>query len=256
MAAERLQKLLARAGVASRRNAEELITAGRVAVNGRVVTELGARADPAVDTISLDGRAVSLQAPGGALYYLLHKPVGYVCTTRDPAGRPSVLDLLPPTPGLVTVGRLDMETEGLLLLTTDGQWANRISHPRFGVEKEYRATVRGLPSFGSLRRLREGVDIPGGHTMPADVRLLRSDPVGGTADLALVLHEGRKRQVRYMTAAVGHPVVRLIRVRVGPLRLDGLAAGQYRLLQPSDIQTVAAGDLDGPEDLADSDEEE
>lgn len=239
MAPERLQKVLARAGVASRRHAEEVILAGRVTVNGEVVAELGARADPSVDHIAVDGKDIGLRpAIVSHLYYLLHKPAGYVCTTSDPEGRPSALQLVPPAPGLVTVGRLDLETEGLLLITDDGEWANHVSHPRYGVEKEYRTTVRGVPSPAALRRLREGVEIPGGLTAPADVRLVHNKIEEGTAEISLVLHEGHKRQVRFMMAAVGHPVVRLVRVRVGPFTLGNLLPGRYRALTDDEVASI------------------
>jgi pseudouridine synthase len=242
MAAERLQKLLARAGVASRRHAEEVIRAGRVTVNGQVVAEMGARADPAVDRIAVDGRDLTLDETSVAhVYYALNKPAGYVCTTRDPAGRPSVLDLLPPHPALITVGRLDLDSAGLLLVTNDGEWAQRISHPRYGVAKEYRAIVRGVPSFAALRRLREGVAIPDGTTAPAEVRLLHNRIEEGTSELAVVLHEGHKRQVRFMLAAVGHPVVHLTRVRVGPVQLGDLQPGTYRSLTEEEVGLLGAG---------------
>ena len=251
MAEERLQKILARAGVASRRHAEELISAGRVTVNDQRITALGTRADATRDRVTVDGVEIGPGADAtGHAYYMVNKPAGYICTTRDPAGRPSVLDLLPPAPGLLTVGRLDLDTEGLLLVTDDGTWAHRISHPRFGVEKEYRALVRGVPAVAALRRLREGVEIPGGRTGPAEVRLLHNFGDRNMAEVAVVLHEGRKRQVRLMLAAVGHPVVGLERVRVGPLQLGGLPRGQHRALTPAEVQGIIKDDA-GEDEIKD-----
>ena len=244
--AVRLQRLLARAGVASRRRAEALITAGRVRVNGRVVTELGARADPTVDDVTVDCRPVRL--PKEHAYLALHKPAGYVTTVRDPQGRPTVMSLVPPIRGLVPVGRLDLESEGLLLLTTDGEWAQRVGHPRYGSTKEYLVDVRGVPSLAALDRLRRPLDLgPDGRTTGAEVELLAA--AGDRARLRLTLHEGRHRQVRRMLDLVGHPVQRLVRVRVGAVRLGRLKPGAWRQLTPREIAGAGARltiAIDGP----------
>lgn len=243
MAAERLQKLLAEAGLASRRASERLIQEGRVRVNGRPVTELGTRADPRQDTITVDGRPLGPAAP--TVYLVLHKPAGYVTTAHDDRGRPSVMDLVYKTHERVfPVGRLDMDSEGLLLLTNDGELAQRLTHPRHEVEKEYLALVQGTPDSDALRRLRRGVELEDRPTAPALAELVRA-PEGlatpaGRSWLRLVLHEGRKRQVRLMCEATGHPVERLIRVRIGPLRLRGLVPGRVRELTQVEIERLRA----------------
>jgi 23S rRNA pseudouridine2605 synthase len=228
---ERVHKVLARAGVASRRRCEELIEEGRVAING-VVAELGGRVDVEHDIVTVDGAFVPL-APD-AVYYLLNKPAGHVTTAHDPQGRPTVVELVPAEPRVVPVGRLDLETEGLLVLTNDGELTHRLTHPSFGVEKEYLAEVDGTPSRGALRRLREGVELDDGPTAPAKVALVPPNVV------RLVIHEGRNRQVRRMCAAVGHPVLRLVRVRIGPLVIGTLAPGNWRALEPAEVRALAA----------------
>jgi 23S rRNA pseudouridine2605 synthase len=211
-----------------------LIAAGRVRVNGEVAV-LGKRVEPGRDRIEVDGVAVAT-APG-LVYYLLNKPAGVVSTAFDPEGRPTVVGLVPARPRVYPVGRLDASTEGLLLLTNDGELAHRLTHPSFGVEKEYLVHVAGLPGPAALRRLREGVDLDDGRTAPARVTV----PEPGV--LRLTIHEGRNRQVRRMAEAVGHPVLRLVRTRIGPLRLAGLAPGDYRALQPQEVRALerAAG---------------
>lgn len=232
MTAERLQKLLAAAGVASRRHSEALITAGRVRVDGRVVTELGAKADPARQRIALDGRP--LRFPSRQHYLLLNKPADYVTTAQDPQGRPTVFDLLPAGPRLFSVGRLDRESEGLLLLTSDGDLAYRITHPRFGLEKEYHVWT-AVPRPDQVRQLVEGMVLEDGPAAAAVHHV--SSGVDG-AILALVLHEGRNRLVRRMLAAVGLPVYRLLRVRLGPLRLGGLPTGAWRALTVEEVAWI------------------
>jgi 23S rRNA pseudouridine2605 synthase len=230
---ERLQKVLAHAGVASRRAAEELIVAGRVSVNGQVVVELGRRVTDA-DRIEVDGKPL---APSERLVYLaLNKPVGYVSTARDPEGRPTVLDLVRSDERLYPVGRLDWDSEGLLLLTNDGALTHRLTHPRYGVEKEYHVLVAGYPSGGTLERLAEGVRLEDGPTAPALVRRLRQDKLG--VWLTITIHEGRNRQVRRMFEAVGHPAKRLIRARVGPVELGGLPTGRSRELLPAEVAAL------------------
>jgi 23S rRNA pseudouridine2605 synthase len=240
-APERLQKFLARAGVASRRHAEEMILAGRVRVNGQVVTQLGTKVQAAKDAVQVDGQPVSL--PVARVYLLLHKPAGVVTTASDPQGRQTVLDLLPPSlraARVFPVGRLDLDSEGLLLLTNDGAFALHLMHPRYEQEKEYHALVRGRPRPEVLEALRRGLVLPGEPrpTAPAQARFLRAAS-GSDSWLAVTLHEGRKRQVRRMLEVVGHPVQRLIRVRVGPLGLGDLAPGQWRLLNAAEVAALA-----------------
>jgi 23S rRNA pseudouridine2605 synthase len=230
---ERLQKVLARAGFGSRRAAEELIATGRVAVDGEVA-HLGRRVDPAVERITVDGIPVS--ARDDLVYYLLNKPASVVTTARDPAGRRTVTDLVPLEPRVFPVGRLDYDTEGLLVLTNDGDLAQRLSHPRHGIEKAYVVEVDGVPSRGTLRRLREGVMLDDGPTSPASVRVLQARR--DTAALEFVIHEGRNRQVRRMCASVGHPVRRLVRTRVGPLRDRRLAPGAWRPLRQREVRAL------------------
>jgi 23S rRNA pseudouridine2605 synthase len=226
---ERLQKVLARIGVGSRRVSEELIAGGRVTVNGEVAV-LGRRVDPDSDHITVDG--VPLSVRPGLVYYLLNKPPGVVTTAADPQGRPTVVDLVPTEPRVFPVGRLDAETEGLLLLTNDGDLAHRLTHPRFGVEKEYLAEVAGTPTAATLRTLREGVTLDDGPTAPARVALLPP-----TA-LRIVIHEGRNRQVRRMCEALGHPVLRLVRVRIGPIAERSLVPGAWRALSTDEVQAL------------------
>ncbi len=233
---ERLQKILSAAGVASRRLAEDLIVQGRVSVNGTVVTELGTKADPASDEIRVDGRR--LRGPQRHRYILLNKPRGYVTTRSDPQGRPTVMDLLKGVREYVyPVGRLDYDSEGLLLLTNDGELAARLTHPRHEVERVYEARVRGVPGPHEIQRLEHGVVIAGRRTAPAKVRLAHTQPAasGPQAVLRLSIHEGRHRQVRNMLDEVGHPVVRLRRVRIGPIADDMLKTGHYRELTPAEV---------------------
>ena len=231
----RLQKLLARAGVAARRDSEQLIREGRVRVNGAVVTELGRQVDPERDRVEVDGRPVRLPA---LVYLALHKPVGYVSSAQDERGRPSVLRLAPPAPGLHPVGRLDVDTSGLLLLTNDGDFTFRLTHPRHEVPKTYRAAVRGTPTAATLARLQAGISLEEVVTAPAQARLL--GPAPGGALVELVIHEGRKRQVRRMLAAVGHRVVELVRLAVGPVSLGALPPGRVRALTAEEVAGLLA----------------
>jgi 23S rRNA pseudouridine2605 synthase len=226
---ERLQKILARAGFGSRRASEALIAAGRVRVNGEVAA-LGARADPETDRIEVDGAVLGIRP--GLVHYLLNKPAGVVTTASDPQGRPTVVGLVPAEPRVFPVGRLDADTEGLLLLTNDGELAHRLTHPSFGVDKEYVADVEGRPTRGALRRLREGVELEDGPTAPAKVSLV------GDRLLRITIHEGRKRQVRRMCDAVGLPVRRLVRVRIGPIADRRLAPGEWRALEPDEVRAL------------------
>ena len=226
---ERLQKLLARAGFGSRRACEELIAQGRVAVDGRVAV-LGGRADPDSARVTVDGVRVSLQP--GLVYYVLNKPRGVVTTASDPQGRPTVIDLVPNSPRVWPVGRLDADTEGLLLLTNDGEFTQHLAHPSHGVEKEYLAHVVGDPGPGALRTLREGVELDDGRTAPATAVRVEAGVI------RIVIHEGRNRKVRRMCDAIGHPVVRLVRVRVGSLRTPRLAPGAWRALTLAEVRSL------------------
>lgn len=232
---ERLQKILARAGVGSRRACEELIAAGRVTVDGEVA-ELGRRIDPVTARVALDG--VPVVTDPRRVYYLLNKPAGVVTTARDPQGRTTVCDLVPRDPRVFPVGRLDAETEGLLVLTNDGALAQLLTHPSRGVEKEYLAEVEGVPGPAALRRLREGVDLEDGRTARAIARVVQRGR--DTAAIVLVLHEGRKRQVRRMCAAVGHPVRRLVRTRIGSATDPALPPGRWRPLTSPEVRALYA----------------
>jgi pseudouridine synthase len=234
---ERLQKVLSQAGVASRRLAEELIVQGRVQVNGRTVTELGTKADPDADEIKVDGRRIHVQKR--KRYILLHKPRGYITTRTDPEGRPTVMDLLRGVKEYVyPVGRLDYDSEGLLLLTNDGELTPRLLHPSYEVPRTYLAEVKGEPGRAALRRLTEaGVPIGVGEIARADQVTVTDVRRGRDARslLEVVVHEGRHHVVRRMLAAAGFPVVRLVRTQFGPLRLNRLAPGSYRRLTQREI---------------------
>jgi 23S rRNA pseudouridine2605 synthase len=224
----RLNAFLSRAGVASRRRADELIKAGRVSVNGepgQLNTVVGAR-----DRVEVDGQEVKRQR---LRYVLLHKPAGVLTTASDPHRRPTVVELVPGEPRVVPVGRLDADTTGALLLTNDGELAHRLAHPRYGVEKTYVAEVESDPDESSLQRLRDGIELDDGPTAPARARLL------GRGRVELVLHEGRKHQVKRMLAAVGHPVTRLHRSAYAGVTLEGLEPGACRELEPSEVERLA-----------------
>jgi 23S rRNA pseudouridine2605 synthase len=244
LAEERLQKILAKAGLASRRGAEDLISAGRVTLDGEVVTQLGVKADPNRQRICLDG--VPLKSREAKEYWLVNKPRGVVSTVKDPQGRKRVVDLLPPEAGRVyPVGRLDRDSEGLVLLTNDGELANRLMHPRYEVSKTYKVWVQGLPTAQSLERLRKGVDIGDSRpTSPARVHMKAGNP--HRSKMTFVLNEGRKREIRRMCESVGHPVTRLLRVALGPLKLGETPAGAARRLEIAEIRELkqAAGLID------------
>src|SRR5437588_545564 len=225
----RLNAWLARAGLASRRGADELIKAGRVLVNGEP-GQLNTFVE-GTDRVEVDGREVAKQQ---LAHVLLYKPAGVVSTARDPQGRPTVVDLVPDAPRVVPVGRLDADTTGALLLTNDGQLAHRLAHPRYGVEKAYVAEVEGDPDEDALRRLRDGVELDDGPTAPARAAGL------GPGRVELVLHEGRKHQVKRMLAAVGHPVTRLHRSAYAGLTLEGLEPGRWRELEPHEVERLRA----------------
>ncbi|MCB1248146.1 MAG: rRNA pseudouridine synthase [Acidimicrobiales bacterium] len=234
-----MQKVLARVGFGSRRACEELIADGRVTVNG-VPVELGARVDAAVDAVAVDGVPIGV-APG-LVHYLLNKPAGIVTTAHDPQGRPTVVELVPDDPRVFPVGRLDADSEGLLILTNDGDLAHRLTHPSFGVDKEYLVTVEGTPSRGALRRLRQGVELEDGITAPAKVATLAPHLLG------ITIHEGRNRQIRRMCDAVGHPVTRLVRHRIGPVSDTRLPPGAWRSLTPVEVRDLALATAPGEDD--------
>ncbi len=232
--AERLQKILSQAGVASRRASEQLMIEGRVTVNGAAVRELGTKADAAHDDIRVDGRRIRL--PERHRYILLNKPRGYVTTRSDPQKRPTVIDLVGPRDYVYPVGRLDFDSEGLLILTNDGDLAARLTHPRHGVERVYEARVLGVPDAHDLQRLARGIVIDGRRTQPAAVSLIAEK--GGSATLRIAIREGRNRQVRHMCDAIGHPVDHLRRVAIGPIQDKRLKVGQWRELRPEEIRAL------------------
>lgn len=233
---ERLQKILSQAGIASRRAAEKLMLEGRVTVNGQTVRELGTKADPANDDIRVDGRRV--KADARLRYILLNKPRGYVSTRSDPQRRPTVIDLIAGVREYVyPVGRLDFDSEGLLLLSNDGDLAARLTHPRHGVPRVYEAQVAGVPDEHDIRRLAKGVTIDGARTGGAEVELVRDKP---RAVIRITLREGRNRQVRKMCEAIGHPVDHLRRVAIGPIADARLKLGAWRELTPDEVRRLSA----------------
>lgn len=239
---ERLQKVLAAAGIASRREAEQIILEGRVEVDGQVVAELGTRVEPRSQEIFVDGQRLSKPK---LVYYAVHKPTGVVSTTRDPSGRPRVIDLLPPDIGRVyNVGRLDMSSEGLILVTNDGELANQLTHPRHGVRKVYEVHVAGEPEPAVLTQLRRGVHLAEGFVKPVEVRIKGKKKNG--AVLEMVLEEGRNREIRRLLARVGHKVQRLIRIAVGPIRLGELPKGASRLLLPDEVRKLRSAISEKP----------
>ncbi|MBM3325114.1 MAG: rRNA pseudouridine synthase [Calditrichaeota bacterium] len=229
---ERLQKILARWGVASRRACERLILSGRVRVNGVQIWELGFKADPEVDEIRVDEHRLS-RIPPGRLVIALNKPAGYLCTCRsESVGRRTVVDLIPKGRRLFPVGRLDKESSGLLLLTNDGEFAHRIMHPRFGYDKEYLVRVRQELGTSQLKRIYQGISLDGHRMKPLDVRQRSA------SSIVITLGEGRKREVRHMMQAVGAQVLELCRIRIGPLRLGKLPSGQWRELSEKEIEKL------------------
>ena len=230
----RIQKFLSRAGVASRRKAEVMVLEGRVRVNGAVLTELGTAVDPTLDQVEVDGNAVHLPE---ARWIRFHKPAGVLCTSVDTHGRRTIYDVLPDEhSSLRYVGRLDLETEGLLLLTNDGDVANRLQHPRHQVEREYEVCVEGVPSEKEIASLRAGVMLDDGLARPVRVDVIA--PVKECGNLTLVMTEGRKREVRRLMYAVGFPVVTLRRVRFGPVKLGDLASGEWETLSSHDVAAL------------------
>ncbi|MHB0868970.1 MAG: pseudouridine synthase [Chloroflexota bacterium] len=242
---ERLHKVLAHAGIDSRRAAEEMILAGRVAVNGEVVTRLGTKVDPEHDAITVDGKPIPRRVRMS--YLMLNKPAGYITTVSDPENRPTVMQLVPHNARIYPVGRLDANSEGLILLTNDGEFANLLAHPRYSYEKEYHVAVPGTIKERDLQALREGVVIDGGKTAPAQVRVLSSD--GRTTWLSITIHEGRNRQIRRMLHALGYSVERLVRMRIGPLWLGSLPKGAYRPLTPAEVRMLKRTGCEGSGNL-------
>ncbi|MCE2415157.1 rRNA pseudouridine synthase [Candidatus Poribacteria bacterium] len=233
----RLEKYIATSGIASRRSVKKSIHAGFVTVNGEPVLVPGHPIEVGIDTVEFEGKQVEPLAEH--TYLMLNKPTGCLTTRRDERGRPTVMELVADLPDTIyPVGRLDLETEGLLLFTNDGDFAYRLLHPSHEVEKTYLVWVKGVPRDDAVQRLRQGVTIPSGRTAPAKVKRLRVSKDGETAKFEVVIHEGKKRQVRLMFKAMGHPVIRLKRVRIGNLRLGNLPSGQYRLLTPDEISEL------------------
>jgi 23S rRNA pseudouridine2605 synthase len=236
---ERLQKILAKAGIASRRSAEQLIRDGRIQINGQVVMEMGCKADPSHDRITCDGKPIVFEEKS---YVLLNKPAGYVTTLSDPQGRPVVSELINGIPlRLFPVGRLDLDTEGALLMTNDGELGNAILHPRFEVKKTYEALVIGAPSPEKLRRLEQGIEIDGGKTRPAIIRVLKQ--YKDQTLIEVIIHEGKKRQVRKMFQALNHRVLHLKRTAYGKLGLGTLPLGKFRVLAPDDLKKIFSGKI-------------
>ncbi|MBH5318000.1 rRNA pseudouridine synthase [Paenibacillus sp. GSMTC-2017] len=235
---ERLQKILAQAGVASRRKCEELILSGAVEVNGEKVTTLGVKADPATDVITVNGKTVRGEQK---LYLMLNKSKGVITSAKDPQGRKIVTDFLPGIKERVyPVGRLDYDTEGLLLLTNDGEFANLLTHPSHHVPKTYHATVKGIPHGTALEQLQRGILLEDGMTAPAEVEYHDVDQEKKEATISITIYEGRNRQVRRMFEAINHKVVRLKRIKFGDLSLHNLARGKYRHLTEKEVQELLA----------------
>lgn len=230
---ERLQKILSRAGIASRRAAERVLAEGRITVNGHTVTEVGTKADVERDDVRVDG--VRVRPPQAPVYLVLNKPKGVVTTRHDPEGRPTVMELVPTVAGLFPVGRLDVGTEGLLILTNDGAFAERVSHPRYEVPRVYLAKVRNVPEPETIERLRRGVTVDGERLAADRVRLVESDK---NAWVEVTLHEGKNHEVRRLLEAVGHPVSKLRRVSIGSVTVRGLEPGEFRALTPQEVHAL------------------
>ena len=227
---ERLQKIIARAGITSRRNAEKLITDGKVTVDGKVITELGAKFDAQKNKIRVDGKLLKFDAE--KIYILLNKPRGYVCTAKDERGRKTVLDLINISERVFPVGRLDLNSEGLLLLTNDGELSNALIHPKFKIDKTYRAKISGELTEEKLDKLRAGIELEDGLTAPAKIFLLEENLI------EITIHEGRNRQIRRMFAAIGCDVKRLKRIKFADLTLEGVAVGKFRRLTSTEIKNL------------------
>lgn len=239
----RVQKFLARAGVASRRGSEDLMTAGRVRVNGIVVSELGSKVDPLVDTVTVDNIPISLNHEH--TYLVLYKPQGFITTMSDPKNRPTVRELVPykDHPGLFPVGRLDKDTTGILLFMTDGELAAKLLHPSSEVKKTYRARVDGIVRNQELDPLKEGITLDDGPCAPAQVSLLNINREQETSEVEITLHEGRKHQVKRMLSHIGHPVLDLTRISFGPITTQGLAVGDVRKLTKGELEKLQSSVL-------------
>ncbi|WP_026487593.1 pseudouridine synthase [Caldanaerobius polysaccharolyticus] len=230
---ERLQKYMARSGVASRRKCEELIKSGHVSVNGRVVTDMGVKVDPDVDVVQVDGRVI--KPSGKKVYIMLNKPVGYITSVKDQFGRPTVIDLVDYTQERIyPVGRLDYDTSGLLILTNDGELAYKLTHPKHEVPKTYLAVLKGVPDEGDLEKFRSGLRIENYVTSPAEIKVL--DVFKNSCQVEIKIHEGKNRQVRKMCESIGHPVVSLERTAIGEISLGDLKQGQWRFLSSEEIE--------------------
>lgn len=233
---ERLQKVIAQAGIASRRDAEELIKAGRVTVNGKVVTELGTKVEPKRDRIAVDNKLIKAEK---YLYILLNKPKGVITALEDPQGRKTVADLVDKIPERIyPVGRLDYNTEGLLIMTNDGDLTNTLTHPSSEIPKTYLAKVQGYPPEEKLDKLRVGIKLEDGMTAPAKINIIAIDQEKELTTLEIVIHEGKNREIRRMCEAIGYPVKNLKRIKIAFLTLEGLRRGQYRQLLPSEVEEL------------------
>lgn len=232
---QRLQRLLASAGFGSRRQCEDLIEAGRIDVDGEIVTKLGTTVDPSINKVSVDGDPLKKQK---LVYFAVNKPTGVVTTNRDPHGRPRVIDLVPPTDRVFPVGRLDRSSEGLILLTNDGELAQKLTHPKFGVKKVYRVTVAGRVTGETMRKMREGIYIAEGHVKVDGARLLKAK--GKATEMEIILREGKNREIRRILARLGHKVQHLRRIAVGPLRLGDTPPGAYRIVTREEVNKLWA----------------
>lgn len=239
---ERLQKIISAAGIASRRKAEVLIREGRVTLNGQVVLELGTKADPETDEICVDGKSIHISSR--RIYILLNKPVGYASTCQDPHAEKTVLDLVPEIKEAVyPVGRLDLDSHGLLILTNDGDFTCKVTHPSSGIPKTYKARVKGIPSEEAIKRLQQGIQLDEGMTAPAEVKILQREQ--NHSQIQMTIHEGKNRQVRRMLGIVGHPAIDLARIQIGPIKLGNLKLGQWRYLRPDEVKSLLAPSYPG-----------
>lgn len=232
---ERLQKVIAQAGITSRRKAEGLITGGKVFVNGKKVTELGTKVDTSNDEVVVDGVPINREEP---VYYLLYKPTGVISSVSDEFDRKVVTDYINVHQRIYPVGRLDFDTSGLLLLTNDGEFANILMHPKYKIRKTYIAKVEGMPLRETLKKLEKGIQLEDGKTAPAQVKVKKTDKTKNSAIVEITIHEGKNRQVRRMLEAVGHPVIKLKRENYGFLHLRGMNAGEYRELKPHEVKQL------------------
>lgn len=232
---ERLQKYMARCGVASRRSCEKIISQGRTSINGKIVKSMGVKVDPSVDEVRVDGKIISPEINN--VYIILNKPAGYITTVSDPHGRPTVLDLIGPIKERIfPVGRLDLMSEGLLILTNDGELAYLLAHPKYEIKKQYSVVINGHPTDSQVHSLRSGLDIGGYITRPADVKLVGK--THKTTTFNVVIHEGRKRQIRLMFKAIGYDVVHLKRERLANIEIGSLPRGEWRHLSPKEVQSL------------------